>query len=72
MISSTPLIINCTPIHTSKNPIRREMASMPLLPTRRIMAPELRRQTHRIKATEKKIATGATSSTQWAKPSVFS
>lgn len=48
MISSTPLIINCTPMQTSRKPISREMASMPPLPTRRIIAPELRRQAHRI------------------------
>lgn len=55
MISSTPLIINCTPMQTSRKPISREMASMPPLPTRRIIAPELRRQAHRITPNSKKM-----------------
>ena len=54
MISSTPLIINCTPMQTSRKPISREMASMPPLPTRRIIAPELRRQAHRITPNSKR------------------
>lgn len=59
MISSTPLIINCTPMQTSRKPISREMASMPPLPTRRIIAPELRRQAHRITPNSKKIFAAA-------------
>ena len=44
---------------------------MPLFPTKRMMAPELSRQPHRITATVRKMATGATASTQGSKPSVF-
>ena len=67
MISSTPLIINCTPMQTSRKPISREMASMPPLPTRRIIAPELRRQAHRITPNSKKMIGGAASTTHSGK-----
>ncbi|BAK13741.1 hypothetical protein PAJ_3662 [Pantoea ananatis AJ13355] len=67
MTSSTPLMMNWTPMQTSKKPIRREIASMPPLPTRRMIAPELRREIHKITLTTRNVSTGATFSTQAGK-----
>lgn len=39
-----PLIINCVPTQTNKNPIILEVASMPLFPINRMILPALRIQ----------------------------
>ncbi len=54
-------------MQTSRKPIRREIASMPPFPTRRMIAPELRRQLHKITPTSAKIIGGATRTTHSGK-----
>ena len=48
MGSDEVLDLSLIHIYTSRNPIRREIASIPPLPTSRIIAPELRRLPHKI------------------------
>ncbi|MOA05488.1 hypothetical protein D3C78_1250890 [compost metagenome] len=50
-------------MQTSRKPIKREIASMPPLPTQRMIAPELRKLPHRMTPISAKMSGGATITT---------